>query len=67
MKFCKLDETLLPLLVTPFAGVWIEITDVEPLTQALAVTPFAGVWIEIGCSIRTTTDGNRHSLRGSVD
>ena len=34
-------------MVTPFAGVWIEIVDL--LLQHLneRVTPFAGVWIEI--------------------
>ena len=36
-----------PAEVTPFAGVWIEITisSYEPYTGG--VTPFAGVWIEM--------------------
>ena len=35
--------------VTPFAGVWIEISKVYRALRGLSVTPFAGVWIEI-CS-----------------
>ena len=34
-------------LVTPFAGVWIEIEDTGHHYSANSVTPFAGVWIEI--------------------
>ncbi len=34
-------------IVTPFAGVWIEITFVDFLLRGIYVTPFAGVWIEI--------------------
>ena len=35
-------------IVTPFAGVWIEIHLTEKYCQQLnGVTPFAGVWIEI--------------------
>ena len=34
-------------MVTPFAGVWIEILFIEPLKLPPVVTPFAGVWIEI--------------------
>ena len=34
-------------MVTPFAGVWIEILFIEPLILPPVVTPFAGVWIEI--------------------
>ena len=33
--------------VTPFAGVWIEISSNRSIRKAVAVTPFAGVWIEI--------------------
>ena len=33
--------------VTPFAGVWIEITDMPDICFWEYVTPFAGVWIEI--------------------
>ena len=34
-------------LVTPYAGVWIEIS-IESITAVLiTVTPYAGVWIEI--------------------
>ena len=33
--------------VTPFAGVWIEICELFPLSEVPQVTPFAGVWIEI--------------------
>ena len=35
-------------IVTPLAGVWIEILDeLQRMRRALAVTPLAGVWIEI--------------------
>jgi len=33
--------------VAPFAGVWIEIKDVETISPIPRVAPFAGVWIEI--------------------
>ena len=33
--------------VTPFAGVWIEITCACLACTPVSVTPFAGVWIEI--------------------
>ena len=32
--------------VTPFVGVWIETTGVEPTPPPSGVTPFVGVWIE---------------------
>ena len=33
--------------VTPFAGVWIEITVRKYGRRTRLVTPFAGVWIEM--------------------
>ena len=33
--------------VTPYAGVWIEITENEVNVKTKDVTPYAGVWIEI--------------------
>ena len=42
-------------LVTPFAGVWIEIDFVGSLGMIIGVTPFAGVWIEILCLCQTGT------------
>ena len=35
-------------MVTPFAGVWIEIAFMVDDVEYKRVTPFAGVWIEIG-------------------
>ncbi len=35
-------------IVTPCAGVWIEISFLELLVPQVGVTPCAGVWIEIG-------------------
>ena len=54
-------------MVTPYAGVWIEILTHTCLYPWALVTPYAGVWIEI--VILTTYRGcaDRHSLRGSVD
>ena len=40
--------------VTPFAGVWIEIVDVNRKALRISVTPFAGVWIEIFIDIPLT-------------
>ena len=37
-------------MVTPFAGVWIEIAIPQLLIASVCVTPFAGVWIEIRIS-----------------
>ena len=34
-------------MVTPLAGVWIEIKQGERLENIESVTPLAGVWIEI--------------------
>ena len=34
-------------VVTPFAGVWIEIRMVLNFIKTTVVTPFAGVWIEM--------------------
>ncbi len=36
-------------MVTPFAGVWIEILLDMLKDKDIKVTPFAGVWIEIMC------------------
>ena len=36
-----------PIAVTPFVGVWIEITAVAAMYSQELVTPFVGVWIEI--------------------
>ena len=33
--------------VTPYAGVWIEITKTGTAFYDINVTPYAGVWIEI--------------------
>ena len=46
--FTLVDE----LIVTPYAGVWIEIR-LHPIPVARdSVTPYAGVWIEIQSVIR---------------
>ena len=54
------------LVVTPYAGVWIEtISCINSLTER-HVTPYAGVWIETQtlCARRPPT---RHTLCGCVD
>ena len=33
--------------VTPLAGVWIEIENIDSMVNRVYVTPLAGVWIEI--------------------
>ena len=35
------------LIVTPIAGVWIEIHQSQEYAKQIDVTPIAGVWIEI--------------------
>ena len=35
-------------LVTPLAGVWVEISAQAAERFSTAVTPLAGVWVEIG-------------------
>ena len=46
IKFIKCSRERSP--VTPFAGVWIEMTgDILIELVQIQVTPFAGVWIEI--------------------
>ena len=35
------------VLVTPYAGVWIEIVVADMEDRGVCVTPYAGVWIEI--------------------
>ncbi len=55
------------MIVTPFAGVWIEISGGKKERENAFVTPFAGVWIEIQKNLNDKRARRRHSLRGSVD
>ena len=34
-------------MVTPYAGVWIEMAKIKKQVKRNIVTPYAGVWIEI--------------------
>ena len=43
----KIRKLLVNIAVTPFVGVWIEISHVYQLPLIYPVTPFVGVWIEI--------------------
>ena len=45
--------------VTPFAGVWIEITGMDGSNGINGVTPFAGVWIEMHRILRIFHTDNR--------
>ena len=54
-------------IVTPYAGVWIEICIFPANSVSCYVTPYAGVWIEIICIHIGCSIVRRHSLRGSVD
>ena len=58
---------LVPRLVAPFAGAWIEIKGGLKVALETVVAPFAGAWIEILAINRYTWTGLRRSLRGSVD
>ena len=53
--------------VTPFAGVWIEISFIPSLLGVILVTPFAGVWIEIYNRFGLLNHVLCHALRGRVD
>ena len=54
-------------LVTPLAGVWIEMCRVAVVTALIRVTPLAGVWIEIFMVSPDFLSAARHSPCGSVD
>ena len=43
----KIRKLLVNIAVTPFVGVWIEITFLQKYAHIHGVTPFVGVWIEI--------------------
>ena len=43
----KIRKLLVNIAVTPFVGVWIEISSVVGNIYGRSVTPFVGVWIEI--------------------
>ena len=53
--------------VTPFAGVWIEMSLCSLDARHWTVTPFAGVWIEIVGTTVPILKASSHSLCGSVD
>ena len=55
------------LIVTPYAGVWIEIRETLLNFIDILVTPYAGVWIEIKFFVVYIVFRTSHSLRGSVD
>ena len=67
LKFTWSALTLFPHFVTPFVGVWIEISDDTVNTTQSLVTPFVGVWIEMLLMQAISVPFNCHSLRGSVD
>ena len=47
LKFYGFQRVPVVRLVTPFMGVWIEITMILIYASLPLVTPFMGVWIEI--------------------
>ncbi len=67
LKWKQHAENLDSLIVTPFAGVWIEIPLCGLGSTDVKVTPFAGVWIEIDDYKALIEALRSHSLRGSVD
>ena len=54
-------------MVTPYAGVWIEMDSCLCWIRSVPVTPYAGVWIEIYFISCYEFNHMCHSLRGSVD
>ena len=65
IEIFRFIDTSAIIIVTPRAGVWIEICFV--LLQVNYVTPRAGVWIEIVVSCHSIYCIFRHSPCGSVD
>ena len=53
-------------LVTPLAGVWVEIASDVAVLSGANVTPLAGVWVEICFSFVLVFAVIRHSPCGSV-
>ena len=53
------------ICVTPFAGVWVEISPIIWLYVS-TVTPFAGVWVEIDWHPAFWRRNRSHTLRGCV-
>ena len=54
-------------LVTPRAGVWIEMSTTSSIKIKPTVTPRAGVWIEISGWVSSRNWVQCHSPCGSVD
>jgi len=55
LKYKHTDTVSKRCIVTPCAGVWIEIESVTEKIIKVLVTPCAGVWIEIRDSLSITT------------
>jgi len=55
------------MLVTPLAGVWIEISCGASSGRGCLVTPLAGVWIEIPLPAPSPVVVRGHTPRGCVD
>ena len=47
LKFVLTERLTRMEIVTPYAGVWIEMQCPKYTAEDLVVTPYAGVWIEI--------------------
>ncbi len=62
-----LADPITIIIVTPRAGVWIEIGHTRKPCRSYPVTPRAGVWIEIRYRRSVGTDPIGHSPCGSVD
>ena len=58
---------MLPLLVAPFTGAWIEISSRIRPSVIWTVAPFTGAWIEIEGQVSDYIDAQSRSLHGSVD
>ena len=67
LKLLLIPKRIQRLLVAPFAGAWIEISDSYPNAGVQDVAPFAGAWIEIGDTLVADMVPVSRSLRGSVD
>ncbi len=67
LKFDMLSAAIDALNVTPYVGVWIEITTLPQKIKNEPVTPYVGVWIEIFLRRREQFMLVCHPLCGGVD
>ena len=67
LKFPLLVSFFPPLQVAPYTGAWIEISNMDIITDKINVAPYTGAWIEIIAERLSLYRLLRRSLYRSVD